>query len=96
MYKPLPSFLFIGQSKINGHGLFTKTALEKGQILGITHVKDERFDNGYIRTPLGGFFNHSEVPNCICYPDGDFLKLKTMRNIEVSEELTCFYWLYDI
>ena len=96
MYRPLPSFLFIGLSEINGHGLFTKVKVQKGHDFGITHVKDSRFEDGYIRTPLGGFFNHSDVPNCICYPDGDFLKLKAMRNIEANEELTCFYWLYDI
>ena len=32
--------------------------------LGMTHVYDERFEDNYIRLPLGGFFNHSEKPNC--------------------------------
>jgi len=43
--------------------------------LGITHVKDERFSHGYIRTPLGGFFNHSKPQTVKLIYDGDFIKL---------------------
>ena len=95
-YRPLPDFLEIRLSKIDGHGLFTKIDLQSGLELGITHVKDSRFQDGYIRTPLGGFFNHSENPNCEAYNDGDFIRLKTIKDIAKSEELTAYYWLYDL
>ena len=92
----MPNCLTISQSEINGLGLFAADNLTKGQEFGITHIKDERFQNGYIRTPLGGFFNHSESPNVEAYVDGDFIRLRALRDISKGEELTAFYWLYDI
>ena len=64
--------------------------------LGISHVKDDRFENGYIRTPLGAFVNHSDAPNCEFYNDSDFIKLRTIRNINGGHELTAEYWLYEM
>ena len=95
-YKPLPDFLEIRQSKIHGHGLFAKTYIPEGTVLGITHVEDSRFENSYIRTPLGGFFNHSEEPNCSALKEGDLVYLETIRPIEADEELTTRYWLYSL
>ena len=96
MYRPLPDFLSLGQSSIHGVGLFANFAIKKDMTLGITHVYDERFENNYIRTPLGGFFNHSESPNCTIVKDGDFLKIKTIREIEPGEEITAYYTLYKV
>ena len=96
MYKPLPSFLTIKESNIHGLGLFATEDLEAGLFLGISHVKDEGFEDGYIRTPLGGFFNHSDDPNCKCVCDGDFLVLSTIRPVNAGEEITVKYWLYNI
>ena len=96
MYKPLPKELTIKQSSINGLGLFVVSGLDKGHEFGISHVKDDRFENGYIRLPLGGFFNHSDNPNCKAYIDGDYVRLKTIQSIKSGEELTVKYWLYDV
>jgi hypothetical protein len=96
MYRPLPPFLEIRRSPIDGHGLFTTELIAAGTELGITHVKDERFENSYIRTPLGGFFNHSESPNCEAYLDEDLIRLRSLRHIAPDEEITVRYWLYDI
>lgn len=96
-YRPLPESLEILKSPIEGHGLFAKEDIPKGTELGITHVRDERFQNDYIRTPLGGFFNHSEDPNCEAYLEGqDFICLRTIKDIQKGEELTAYYWLYDL
>ena len=95
-YRPLPDFLVIRQSSVDGYGLFTIKDLPAGTELGITHVKDTRFEDGYIRTPLGGFFNHSESPNCEAYASGDYIKLKVIKDIPVGCELLAFYWLYDL
>jgi len=96
MYKPLPKSLTIAPSNINGLGLIAVEDIPAQVELGISHVKSDVFEDGYIRTPLGGFFNHSENPNCDCYACGDFLKLKTIKPIKAGEELTCFYWLYEL
>ena len=95
-YRPLPDFLEIRKSEIDGHGLFTNKDLSPDVELGISHVKDERFQNGHVRTPLGGFYNHSEEPNCEAYAEKDFIKLKTIKEIKKDEELTVSYRLYNL
>jgi SET domain-containing protein len=95
-YRPLPKETTIKPSLIEGLGLFATVSLEEGHEFGTTHVKDAEFEDGYIRTPLGAFFNHSEKPNCECYVDGRYLKLRTIRPIKSGEEITVRYWLYEI
>ena len=63
-WRPLPSFLTIKESSIEGLGLFTTKTLPAGTDLGITHIYDTRFQDDYIRLPLGAFINHHEIPNC--------------------------------
>ena len=95
-YRPLPNELYIGTSSIEGNGLFTIEFLDTGKELGTTHVKHNstEFDLNSIRTPLGGFMNHSEKPNCVLYECGEYLKLRTARDIKPGEELTISYNLY--
>ena len=98
MYKPLPSYLAIGPSDIQGAGIFAKEDLPADMIIGITHVYDSDFENDYIRTPLGGFINHSENPNCVVFEDDDNIyhkKLKTIKRVEMGQELTLKYDWYD-
>jgi SET domain-containing protein len=65
MYRPLPSQLTIRNSEIEGLGLFSEIKISKNSFIGITHIRNESFPNSYIRTPLGGFYNHSKNPNII-------------------------------
>lgn len=95
MYKPLPPYLTIKNSNIEGLGLFTNENIDNNFRIGVTHIKDNRFEDGYIRTPLGGFFNHSETPNCKVVYEGDFIFLETIREINNGEELTAKYTLYN-
>ncbi len=106
MYKPLPKNVTIKTSSIHGLGLFANEGISKNTALGISHVSHDCFENGWIRTPLGGFYNHSEKPNCEIIDadlDVDFGKentsikiLRTIRNIDIDEELTCIYTIWDI
>lgn len=96
LYRPLPPCLTISQSEIQGLGLFAQTNIETGTEFGITHIKDTRFQDGYIRTPLGGFFNHSDNPNAEAYMDKDYIRLRSIRAIKKGEEITVRYWLYNI
>ena len=93
-YKPLPESLTIKNSKIEGLGLFSTEFIPKGTDLGITHIKDDRFNNGYSRTPLGGFFNHSEEPNCKVEYSTEFINLITLRDINEGDEITAKYTFY--
>lgn len=95
-YKPLPKEVTVKKSSIEGLGLFATQDIEEGHEFGITHVKNYWFEDGYIRTPLGGFFNHSDKPNCEAYQQNSYIKLKAIKDIQAGEELTAKYWLYDI
>ena len=105
-YRPLPEQLTIAPSTIHKLGLFTEEDLEQGTNLGMSHLK---LGNKIIRTPLGGFLNHSNDPNCVkaelrfTNEDDPELKLNykkwnliTLRDIKEGEELTLKYTFYDV
>ena len=62
MYKPLPDSLIIQSSNVNGQGLFAKENIPEQTDLGMTHLELGKL---ILRTPLGGFLNHSDTPNCV-------------------------------
>ena len=62
MYRPLPDGLTIKKSPIEGLGLYATKNIKANVYVGLTHILDERFENNYLRTPLGGFYNHSNDP----------------------------------
>lgn len=98
-WRPLPPFLTIGESKIEGLGLLATEPIPEGTDLGMSHVFDERFENGYIRLPMGGFINHHDMPNCkaiIVQEDVQVgavkhIRLVTTKAIQAGEELTLKY-----
>jgi len=94
-YRPLPDSLTIGQSKIEGLGLFAIQNIDSGVDLGLTHIPNCYYENGYIRTPLGGFINHSDTPNCKLHEDDTGrLSLRTVNDIVADDEITVKYNLY--
>ena len=95
MYRPLPTYLTINSSKINGLGLFAVEPIKKSTNIGISHVKDLHFANGYIRTPLGGFINHSTTPNCETFYEGPLISINTLTDIKAGDEITLKYTMYD-
>jgi len=95
MYRPLPSYLTIKSSSVDGLGLFTTKPIRKSTNLGISHVADRHFKNGYIRTPLGGFINHSNTPNCKTVKGGRLISIITITDIKAGQELTLKYTFYD-
>tara|TARA_R100000697_G_scaffold105776_1_gene119809 strand:+ start:95 stop:379 length:285 start_codon:yes stop_codon:yes gene_type:complete len=92
-YKPLPFYLTIKKSKIHGLGLFALTKIDKDHTIGMTHLQVE---NDLIRTPLGGFINHSENANCVKKMFNNRYFLKTTKDISKGEELTLRYEWYNI
>ena len=95
-YQPLPSGLTVAESGISGQGLFTTRRLVMGTSLGISHY---RIDGEYIRTPLGGFINHSDEPNCVrnqvrIRPGFDKWSITVIEEIDEGCELTLKYKLY--
>ena len=95
MYRPLPSYLTIKPSSVEGLGLFAVEPILKSTNIGISHVKDVHFQNGHIRTPLGGFINHSDTPNCKTLKEGRLVSIITLTDIKEGEEITLKYTMYD-
>lgn len=103
-YRPLPPEVRILRSEylsnITGRdedGLFAHTAIPKNT-KWMTHVKtdDPVFEDGLIRLPMGGFFNHnSKNPNCHTIHTDKYIYLETLRDINKGEELTAKYTLYN-
>ena len=106
MYKPLPKELTLGESEIHDIGLFARENILGGTNLGMSHLELGKL---ILRTPLGGFINHSDKPSCVKVEsvtlqrvnplyDHNFTKwdLVTLRDIDAGEELTVRYTFYKI
>ena len=102
MYKPLPESLTIKPSGIHNLGLFADQKINKATNLGTTHIK---IGDTIFRTPLGGFINHSNTPNCtkaaVRMTAETLLldkkwNLVTTEDIKEGEELTLRYTFYNV
>tara|TARA_R110000824_G_scaffold388659_1_gene584312 strand:+ start:380 stop:694 length:315 start_codon:yes stop_codon:yes gene_type:complete len=104
VYKPLPESLTIKQSGIDGLGLFAKEGIAQGKNLGMTHIK---LNGNMVRTPLGGFINHSDDANVVKVEllmtnEGKIKfnykkwNLVALRDIKKGEELTVKYTFYNV
>ena len=87
MYRPLPDQLTINNSKIEGLGLFSKVKIKKNSFIGVTHIRDELFEGKYIRTPLGGFYNHSENANIMKLVTDVLPKLKFGESFDPEKKI---------
>tara|TARA_B110000858_G_C17626588_1_gene391517 strand:+ start:251 stop:580 length:330 start_codon:yes stop_codon:yes gene_type:complete len=91
-YRPLPVGLTIMRSKIEGLGLVAEVEIKAGKDLGETHVfAVSQSRREWVRTPLGGFINHSENPNCYISTTTEKRCLHTIRPINIGEEITVYY-----
>ena len=106
MYKPLPESLTIKESSIHQLGLFADQDIKRATNLGMSHLK---IGDTIFRTPLGGFINHANEPNCVKAElrmtdedtqghKYDYKKwnLVTTKNIKEGEELTTRYTFYSV
>ena len=93
MYQALPSRLHIKDSPIAGQGIFAKEDIPAGLVLGMSHLV---VDEVIYRTPLGGFINHSNNPNCMKWCEDDKYFIKTLKPIHQGEELFLEYTFYKV
>ena len=105
-YRPLPKEVRLGFSDIDDIGVFAKEKIERGSNLGISHIQ---IGKELFRTPLGGFINHSDDPNCTksmaritnaddlsTRTDYKIWRLFSLDDIKEGEELTLTYTFYKI
>ena len=86
-YRPLPDNLELRPSEIHGYGVFALEDISAGQMLGLSHINAPEL----IRTPLGGYINHSMNPNCIRISEGNRWYLQAIADISEGEEITLMY-----
>ena len=93
----MPDSVTVKESPINGLGLFATERISEGTLIGIIHHVHADSANGVIRTPLGGFGNHSDNPNCFkLLMEGTIWCIGAKIDIMAGEELTWCYTLYGI
>jgi len=97
-YKPLPDSITIRESNIDGLGLIAKEDIPKGTFLGTIHIPNMCKSGEFIRTPLGGFGNHSENPSCnkFKFEHNNHWGITTKQHIYKGGEITWKYTLYEI
>ena len=93
MYQALPDFLKVKDSPVAGQGLFATQDIDSMMYLGVSHVL---LGDDIVRTPLGGFVNHSEDPNCVKWHEGSIYHMKTIKPIKKGEELFLKYTFYSV
>lgn len=105
-YRPLPSSLTIRESNLSNKtgkrelGIFATQDIPEGVCLGITHYRmSEASAYDLIRTPLGGFINHSNTPNCKLLQDISKtpieFQLHTLSDIKEGDEIVLKYTQYN-
>ena len=92
-YRPLPDCLTIKSSNIEGLGLFATVDIEMNTVFGVSHIL---YQDKPVRTPLGGFINHSEDSNCKKQLIGNKYYLLSKKSIKAGDELTLTYTLYNV
>ena len=92
-YRPLPDCLTIKSSNIEGLGLFATVDIEINTVFGVSHIL---YQDKPVRTPLGGFVNHSEDSNLKKILIDDKFYLLTKNSIKAGDELTLTYTLYNV
>lgn len=77
--------IYIGTSKIQGHGVFSAFNINGGVRLAPARIAGKR-------TKVGRYTNHSKHPNCkfVLDSNGD-IYLQTISKVSEGEELTCNY-----
>ena len=90
-YRPLPEYLTISISGIDGLGLFAIDDIPTNTEIGVTH---HHLWEEVVRTALGGFINHSDNPNCRLERVISTSILYTTLPIKEGEELTLKYKMY--
>ena len=98
--KALPDGFTIDKSPIHGLGLFSTEEIRCDTLIGVVLVSPPNirtsFHNDFIRTPLGGFGNHSDDPNCKKIFYNDVWWIKSIEDIKPNEEITWGYTLYKV
>jgi SET domain-containing protein len=92
------SIVYVDDSPIHGKGLFAKTFISSGTVIGVVQGCPTTTDGDHVLwiDESHGFhvqcdlryINHSETPNAVYY---DSLEVCAIRDIQAGEEITHHY-----
>jgi len=97
-YMTSDSFVYVDDSSIHGKGLFAKSFIPSGTVIGVVQGSPTT-DNGdhvlwldencgfHVQCELR-YINHSDTPNAVYY---DNLEVCAIRDIQAGEEITHYY-----
>lgn len=77
-----PDFLIPTHSSIAGIGLTCTRLISQGEILGVSHIRNIDYADGYIRTFLGSLMNHSSEPNATYVHSPAFMGCKFVKALD--------------
>jgi SET domain-containing protein len=90
--------VYVADSPIHGKGLFAKTFIPAGTVIGVVQGRPTRTDGdhvlwigentGYQVQCELRYINHSDNPNAVYY---DSLEVCALRDIQAGEEITHHY-----
>lgn len=83
---------YVDKSDIQGHGVFAKNNIRKGDIIGLLHVI-KKLGSDYDFTELGRMHNHSDDPTCHNLLINNKRYLVASKDLRRGEELTTDYTL---
>ena len=80
--------IYLDKSPLEGIGVFTKKAFNKGDYLGeaVVNVK-----GSFLKTEIGRFVNHSCKPNCTIDWENNSFAVYANKDLKEKEELTMDY-----
>lgn len=98
---PIYKAVRVGPSPIEGKGLFAEQAIKKGDVIGVSHIRQNFTKNGEeYRAPFPstvlGYYNHSEEPNVYEVDKGDHILMVAGRDIPRGQEITSDYSKHNI
>ena len=92
------SIVYVDDSSIHGKGLFAKTFIPSGTVIGVVQGPPTMTDGDHVLWISENkgvhvqcdlrHINHSDTPNASCY---DNLEVCAIRDIKAGEEITHYY-----
>lgn len=78
--------VYVGQSKIQGQGLFASRGFRKGEVIGLAHENDQPV------SVIGKYHNHSARPSAVSVRQGNQRYLVADKDIPAGSEITTNYF----
>lgn len=98
---PIYKKVKVAPSSIEGKGLFAEEPIKQGDVIGVSHIRQEFEKGGETYTApfpstVLGYYNHSEDPNVKEEDQGSHILMVAIKDIQPGEEITSDYNNHNI